>query len=501
MGLLTKFVLLVCVLSAAVIVNLLTTWWAIGVLERELSWPLVSMQTTLDALHEVRDELIALDLADYDRSLSPEKARQSLDRIGENLNRLNAEASTRLRVGISTQANLQDRFAHMRTITDRWEAGSAGGPAAFRESRLEAIVLIGRVEQRVIDDAALAVGFGDDLRRRVFTMILTSVLLTLATIGLSAIFMRRWVIGPVDALRHGTIRFASGDLNHRVRVTSRDQLGRLAGDFNTMAGTIVRLQDERIERERLAAIGEMLRRVVHNLRTPLAGIRGLAESTRHETEPGGEIDGMQTRIIASVDRFEAWLRDLLRSSAPLQIKAVPTRLEGWLEGVVAGRADAARAAGIALDVRIDPSAPESTEIDPGQLAHAVAALLDNAIDATADAREEVAKDVTTHTESRIMVLLEGGSEPGSWALSISDQGPGIPAEDLGRVFEPSFTTKPRGTGIGLAMTRSIVEAHSGRIEVETRRDEAGEGCGTMFRLVLPARATGRGGIKVASGGQ
>lgn len=488
MGLLSKFVLLTGALSAAVALNIIATAWAINMLERELSWPLLSMQAALDGVHGVREELIQLDRADIAGRLSPDEARQSLGRIRERLDQLGVSIPTKVRVGIGTETNLRDRFAAMGLIVDAWDDGDDSARDEFRSARLSATVLIGRVEQRVIDDSALAVDFGHRLRHRVFSMILISAVLTLAAIGLSAVYVRRWVLRPVEELRRGARRLASGDLGHRVPIVSEDQLGLLAEDFNIMASTIGRLQNERIERERLAAIGEMLRRVVHNLRTPLAGIRGLAESTRSECPEGSESREMQDRIIAAVDRFEVWLRDLLKSSTPLRINASPTHLESWGRDLVSSRLDAARAGGVRLTLRMDQSAPEKVEIDAPQLAHAAVAVLDNAIQATGPNGE-------------VEIRAAGADDPGRWALGFSDQGPGIPRADLRRIFEPSFTTRPNGTGIGLAMARSIVEAHGGRIEVETCRGEGGKAAGTRFRFVLPVQMQETRDDEVAGSGQ
>ncbi|MBL4790043.1 MAG: hypothetical protein JKY60_13725, partial [Kordiimonadaceae bacterium] len=86
-----------------------------------------------------------------------------------------------------------------------------------------------------------------------------------------------------------------------------------------MASLIKAMQDERVERERLAAMGEMAQRTVHNLRTPLAGIRALAEITKSELDEGSELGEMQDRIMASVDRFEIWLQGMLRVSSPMAL--------------------------------------------------------------------------------------------------------------------------------------------------------------------------------------
>jgi len=94
------------------------------------------------------------------------------------------------------------------------------------------------------------------------------------------------------------------------------QLAQLASEVNHMAHMVKTLQDERVESERLAAVGSMVRRIAHNIRNPLAGIRGLAEITRNELAQDEELRENQTRIVAAVDRFERWLKQLLDATRP-----------------------------------------------------------------------------------------------------------------------------------------------------------------------------------------
>src|SRR5262249_25264293 len=141
--------------------------------------------------------------------------------------------------------------------------------------------------------------------------------------------LHRWVLQPVARLRTAAARIGDGDFAHRVLVRpggpGRDELAQLSTEVNHMAGLVRAMQDERVERDRLAAAGEMVRRLTHNLRNPLAGIRGLAEITRGDLPPAAdELRENQERIIATIDRFEHWLSELLSATSPLTVQLEST---------------------------------------------------------------------------------------------------------------------------------------------------------------------------------
>ena len=101
-----------------------------------------------------------------------------------------------------------------------------------------------------------------------------------------------------------------------------------------MSTTIIEMQTKMVEQERLAAAGEMVTRLAHNIRNPLAGIRGLAEATIHSHPDDEQTTECQKRIINTVDRFEKWLRDLQQSVSPLELNLQPVAIGEVLDSVV-----------------------------------------------------------------------------------------------------------------------------------------------------------------------
>jgi signal transduction histidine kinase len=231
-----------------------------------------------------------------------------------------------------------------------------------------------------------------------------------------------------------------------------------------------------VERERLAAVGEMMRRLAHNLRNPLSGIRGLAEVTRDEVRDSPDLRDHQERIIASVDRFERWLSDLLSVTKPLAVLPEPARVEPLLTGLVDAHRPMARQKDIVLELDM-ASAPAEACFDPRHLEHSLVAILTNAIQASP------AKTTVRVTARSV--------DAGAWEVRIADQGPGVPPEIVDKVFNAYFTTKKDGNGIGLAVAQQVVRAHGGRITIERGLNGSvetrGIGPGATFVVRIPVR--------------
>jgi signal transduction histidine kinase len=265
-----------------------------------------------------------------------------------------------------------------------------------------------------------------------------------------------------------------------------------------------------LHQERLAALGEMAAHVVHEIRNPLVSIGGFARRLAKrllDREP----EGQYAQIIArEVDRLERIVRDVQGMSREVHPARVETDLHALLQDSVVLFAE--RIALQRVQLRMDlGSRPTVVSLDPVQVKQAMVNLLANALEAmpaggtlTVSTRTVPADGCQLVDSSIGQVARAGGEDRDDltsrqtdqstarqvaeeWViLEVSDTGGGIPQAILDDVFNPFFTTKEAGTGLGLTLVRRIARAHGGRVEVDNRPGE-----GVTFRLWLPRRPISR----------
>lgn len=481
-----KFAVLLVCLGITVIASQGTALWGILTLERELSWPLQSIQAVLVGLQ--RAKLNASRLAegfsadqrgtplekdDPKRGTDPELARSMAEDLRRSLDPLDDADGYLVRSGISTTRMLRQRVEAASDLSLDAIADPSLSPQA--EAALRVVHdLIERMQGHIIEAAGLEVDHGRELRRSVLFVSGTCVAALSLMMFLAMRLFGRWILRPVNAIRVATERIGRGEYEHRIAVEGVDELAQLSGEVNHMAATIAAMTQERIERERVVAIGEMVRRVAHNLRNPLGGIRSLAEVTRSELAPGSDLRDIQTRIIDTVDRFETWLRDLLHSTRPLELEVERVDVGSWVSDVITPLRPLADARHVSIEIKKPPE-PLYGAIDPRHFEHAVVAVVTNAIQASpAGGRVTVA--IGPQLDRKIQLMIQ-------------DEGPGVPLELRERIFEPYFTSKADGTGIGLALARHVINQHGGRISVHSPDSQGPEGPaarpGAAFAIVIP----------------
>ena len=227
------------------------------------------------------------------------------------------------------------------------------------------------------------------------------------------------------------------------------------------------LQEELIARERLSAMGSVTAKVARDLRDPLSTIKNSLFLARGEavTETPSMSRALD-RIERSADRCNRIISDLIEYSHSSPLRRRVHALDDWLR-----ETGESLSPEMPVTMRLDLRAAAFVELDPGRLRRAIGNILDNAAQALA----ESGKSART-----ARIVLRSRVRNGNAEIDIADNGPGIAPEILARTFEPLFSTRRYGTGLGLATTRQIVEQHGGTIELTSR-----VGKGTRARILLP----------------
>lgn len=223
-----------------------------------------------------------------------------------------------------------------------------------------------------------------------------------------------------------------------------------------------RLHAQVLQTEKLAALGQVIARLAHELSNPLVAILGTAELLRRSPLAAETLERVN-RITQQAERMARLVRNLLsftRQRPPHRRQ--PLSLNRLLEETLELEAFELQRSQVAVVRKLDPDLPE-TLADPDQLQQVFTNLVRNAAQAMRGA----------HGHGTLTVATRYDEPAGQVVAEIADDGPGIAPEHLPRIFDPFFTNKPEGegTGLGLAIARGILEAHGGRIGVESRPGE------------------------------
>lgn len=228
---------------------------------------------------------------------------------------------------------------------------------------------------------------------------------------------------------------------------------------------IIAVEEQLRKAEKLSTLGEMAAVLAHEIRNPLGSIRGTAEILRDDFLPGTPKHEFIEIQIKETERLNHVVEEFLRLARPQTTEMRRCSLKDELETIVTLTANDARQRGIRLEFQ--PSADELIVKGDGEkLRQAFLNIVLNALQATPGG-------------GRVIISAECRGD--ACHIRFSDTGPGIPAEVRERIFEPFFTTKADGTGLGLAVTKKIVEAHGGMLTVESA-----EGKGTTVEVLLTA---------------
>lgn len=353
----------------------------------------------------------------------------------------------------------QDYIASTLPLLVQPDAASAPRPAGrtiILRSRSERLQFLSGVYRTVVMVAIGAVLFA-----------------TLASYAIA-----RTVTRPIGAVVEAMRQMEStGDLTRRVPLPSAaawddEDAQVLASTFNGMTDSIARFQREAAQRERLSSLGRLSAVIAHEIRNPLMIIKTTLRTLRREGAGRTGVESAIADIDGEVTRLNRLVSEVLDFARPLAFELGPVDVNALCAEAV--KAVWTAAAGPVVRLDLSPAKP-ALETDRERLRLALVNVLTNARQAVEAATDPPAGAVVT--------LRTQITPSGRVLIDVRDTGAGIPADVLPRIFDPFFTTRTSGTGLGLALTRNIIEGLGGSITVNSAR-----GAGTEVLIELPGVA-------------
>jgi signal transduction histidine kinase len=285
------------------------------------------------------------------------------------------------------------------------------------------------------------------------------------------IMVRHWLVTPVEVLKSSADNIGRGNLQHRVPLTGNHELAQLARRLDAMAESLATHQAALMEARELSAIGELSAHVAHGLRNPLAAIRASAQLAERRAAGSAETQSMLRDLAAQADRMDHRITRLFQFSKPRELRMGPATFG---ELALAARAQAlplldSRGVGLSIE---DHTGECVWNLDQEQMSEAIGELVTNA---------------AFHSPTGARVVIRGellpavNGEGRRLRIQVIDHGAGMAEATSAKAFDLFFSSRPEGTGMGLALVRRIVERHDGSISLAST-----PAVGTTVTVILSA---------------
>lgn len=317
--------------------------------------------------------------------------------------------------------------------------------------------------------------FSAFLRLRIVKRIIAAAFVFAAGI-LATVFLAGKYTRPIEDVVEAAKKVAGGDLNQELKTERKDEIGELTESFNFMLNKLREERDleERLRKaEHLAGIGQFSRSIAHEIRNPLNFISLSIDHIREKYKPaeGQEheaFDALIVNIKKEIQRVSRFAESFLEFSRPLELSMQKTDIGMLIEDVLALVMAKARKEHIDI-VREYRSTPQLL-IDPEFIKTCLYNVILNAFQAMPDGGK---------------LFIRTADADNRFVLSLEDTGTGVSEDLAGKIFDPFFTTKSKGLGLGLALTKRVVEEHGGKVEFRSV-----EGKGSVFTMVFPEERKG-----------
>ena len=291
-----------------------------------------------------------------------------------------------------------------------------------------------------------------------------------------AAFLARRITRPIHKLVEGTVRISRGDFSQAIAIDSGDEIGDLARSFNEMTGQLLharqRMEEANrrlVQHEKLASIGRMAATIAHEIRNPLTSVKLNIQKVAEEERFAETVKAHLGLSLEGIDQIERFIKELLNFTRVQELNLERFPLEQVIEESLKVVRDILAQKNIAVEKTYAEGLP-ALLVDGDKMRQVFLNIIRNSHEALEGGGKISISCDAVEEAGRRMVRVR-----------IADDGPGIPEKVRENIFEPFFSTKPSGFGLGLANARKIVEQHNGTIRVGKRR-----GRGSAFVIHIPA---------------
>jgi len=318
----------------------------------------------------------------------------------------------------------------------------------------------------------------EEMRREVQRTRLVLILIGLGglLVGIiGATFLARRITGPLKKLVEGTVEVSKGDFSHQIGINSQDEIGNLAQSFNKMSQELLQSRKgieeahkKLIQAEKLASIGRISATIAHEIRNPLTSVKLNIQKVLGSAQLD-EFEGEHLKISQEgINQIEMFIRELLDFTRVSELNLDRFPIEQILEESIKMMNESLDQKKVILEKNFKPRLPLAL-VDGDRLRQVFLNILRNAYEA-----------VDEGGKISISLSLKREKPTKKIQVVISNSGKAIPKKDWENIFEPFYTTKTTGTGLGLALARKIIEQHKGSIKVFKK-----EGKETSFEILIP----------------
>ncbi len=299
-------------------------------------------------------------------------------------------------------------------------------------------------------------------------LIASSVAVVVMLIVILFMLNQRWLLRPIESVNRITQKISEGNFRTRLEEVQKDEWGDLAKSINNMARSLQTYEIRYRNQERILALGEAAAYTAHNLQNPLAGIRAAIQYLRGKKEQDAELVEYFDDIIESIDRLNLWIKRFLDFAKPLPMTKEKINVNTIVEQALLAVKNKIESAQVAVFTGYR----EVPEIDADGilLEQVIAVFISNALEANSKNINLITKEEKDDDGFvRVIIVIE-------------DDGCGISEKVKKKLFQAFVTTKAKGTGLGLAQAKKIIDLHYGVLTIESEENK-----GTKIIIKLPSK--------------